>query len=123
MAAPSHQPSESQPDSPLPPPPESSTSGPRAIALQTAFSKALEATLKKCNYDNFSACFPTAAQHAPDIMQIFWKTFTEKLEEICKVGTFHHIPDSTTLFSPGDNKKANSNHQRPNSPISSPNAM
>ena len=103
MAAPStpsasHRPSDAQPDSPLPPPPESSISGPRALALQTAFSKALEATLKKCNYDNFSACFPTAAKHAPDTMQIFWKTFTEKLEELCKVRPFEHKSNGPTPF-------------------------
>lgn len=64
----------------MPPP------GPRATALQSAFNKALEATLARCTYENFAECFPTPAKGAPDTLRAFWRDFMGRLEEVCKVG-------------------------------------
>jgi kinetochore protein NNF1 len=90
MAAPISEPTAtaaSPPPSPLPAPPEDSTPGARAIALQNAFAKALEATLNKCSYDNFAACFPTPAQYRPQTLEMFHKDFTGRLSEVCSVNT------------------------------------
>ncbi|KIW02287.1 uncharacterized protein PV09_06437 [Verruconis gallopava] len=73
----------SPPPSPLPAPPEDSTPGARATALQNAFTKALEATLSKCSYANFAACFPTPAKYRPQTLEMFHKDFTGRLSEVC----------------------------------------
>jgi kinetochore protein NNF1 len=75
----------SPPPSPLPEAPEDLSPGARATALQNAFAKALEATLNKCSYDNFAACFPTPAQYRPQTLEMFHKDFTGRLSEVCTV--------------------------------------
>jgi len=67
----------------LPPPPNAETPGPRAAALQTAFAKALDATLSKCSGANFGACFPTAAGAAPATLEAFRGAFVGRLAELC----------------------------------------
>lgn len=75
----------SPPPSPLPVLAEDATPGARATALQTAFAKALEATLNKCSYANFASCFPTPAQYRPQTLEMFHKDFTGRLHEVCTV--------------------------------------
>lgn len=71
--------------SPSPPPsaPVLTEPGPRATALQKVFSTALAATLKSNSYTNFSACFPTPAQHCAPALEGVWKQLNAKLEEGC----------------------------------------
>ena len=71
--------------SPSPPPqaPVQSTPGLRAVQLQKIFTQALASTLKANSYANFSACFPTPAQHCPSALESVWKQLNTKLEEGC----------------------------------------
>ncbi|KAF2399719.1 Nnf1-domain-containing protein [Trichodelitschia bisporula] len=78
MADPLHSPS------PPPPQPQDLTPGHRATVFQTAFEKALDATLKKCSYDNFAACFPTIAERRGEVLREFWRNFTDRLNTVCK---------------------------------------
>jgi hypothetical protein len=71
--------------SPPGPPPQDSAPGIRATALQKTFDGALKATLNKCSYDNFAACFPTTASYRPETLESFWKDFTGRLGQVCKV--------------------------------------
>ena len=57
--------------------------GVRATALQKIFTTALASTLKANSYANFSACFPTPAQHCPAALEGVWKQLNTKLEEGC----------------------------------------
>jgi kinetochore protein NNF1 len=68
----------------IPPPPTTSVPGPRAQALQTAFARALEATLAKLSYDNFATCFPTAAAYKPSVLKDFHGSFASRLGEVCQ---------------------------------------
>jgi kinetochore protein NNF1 len=71
--------------SPSPPPsaPVLTQPGPRATALHKVFDTALTATLKTNSYANFSACFPTPAQHCAPALEGVWKQLNAKLEEGC----------------------------------------
>ena len=71
--------------SPSPPPsaPVLTEPGPRAAALHKVFNNALTATLKSNSYANFSACFPTPAQHCAPALEGVWKQLNAKLEEGC----------------------------------------
>ena len=71
--------------SPSPPPsaPVLTEPGPRATALQKVFATALTATLKSNSYANFSACFPTPAEHCAPALEGVWKQLNAKLEEGC----------------------------------------
>lgn len=71
--------------SPAGPPPQESAPGPRARHLQKTFDGALKATLSKCSYENFASCFPTTALYRPETLQGFWKDFTGRLGQVCKV--------------------------------------
>jgi kinetochore protein NNF1 len=44
----------------------------------------LEATLSKLSYDNFAACFPTAASHKPAVLKDFHGSFASRLGEVCQ---------------------------------------
>jgi kinetochore protein NNF1 len=77
----------SRSQSPLPPPPEELAPGRRATALQAAITGALDATLKKCSYENFAACFPTTAKYQPETLEGFWKDFLAKLGGSCTVSS------------------------------------
>lgn len=67
--------------SPSPPaaPPVAESPGPRATALINVFNNAHDATLKKCSYNSFAACFPTAAQYVPETVDQMWRDFTGQL--------------------------------------------
>lgn len=69
--------------SPAPSAPVLTEPGPRATALQKVFATALTATLKSNSYANFSACFPTPAQHCAPALEGVWKQLNAKLEEGC----------------------------------------
>jgi len=73
------------PASPGPPPTTSAAPDVRAQKLQALFDAALDATLAKVSYENFAACFPTAAQHRPDTLRRFWADFVARLGERCRV--------------------------------------
>jgi kinetochore protein NNF1 len=75
---------QSRSPSPSAAPPTITAPGPRASALQNGFQKALEAILTKCDYNNFSACFPTAAQYAPSALRDFHRDFASKLGEVAR---------------------------------------
>lgn len=70
--------------SPAAPPPLGESPGPRATALINVFNNALDATLKKCSYNSFAACFPTAAQYVPESLDALWRDFTGKLGQVWK---------------------------------------
>ncbi|KAF2837893.1 Nnf1-domain-containing protein [Patellaria atrata CBS 101060] len=70
--------------SPTPQAPIADSPGPRAQALQNIFNQALNSTLKKCNYKNFAACFPTPAEYVPETLDAFHRDFIGRLGEACK---------------------------------------
>ncbi|KAL6712467.1 hypothetical protein ACN47E_000344 [Coniothyrium glycines] len=59
---------ESRSPSPAPAPPIADAPGPRAQGLINVFHQASKATLDKCSAKNFASCFPTAAQHSPEVL-------------------------------------------------------
>jgi kinetochore protein NNF1 len=71
--------------SPVSKPPIPATPGPRASTLQKLYSDAISHVLKTCNYNNFSACFPTATQNVPGTMKYLHEQFTDKLGESMRV--------------------------------------
>ncbi|CAK7568059.1 MAG: hypothetical protein SEPTF4163_006040 [Sporothrix epigloea] len=71
-----HQPLQQQP--PPPPPP-----GPRAARLQTLFASSLDHTLAKISWDNFAACYPTAAARAPQALRTVHRAMVDRLGELC----------------------------------------
>lgn len=82
MAAEESQPSiPSRSPSPASRPPIPTAPGPRATALQKLYADAIAHVLKTCSYNNFSACFPTPAQHVPGSIKFLHEQFTEKLGE------------------------------------------
>ncbi|CZR68477.1 uncharacterized protein PAC_18376 [Phialocephala subalpina] len=69
---PSATPSETNRDaspSPPPQPPTSHTPGPRALAFQDLYNKALDNTLKSISYTSFSSCFPQISVQASQALQ------------------------------------------------------
>ncbi|OCK85423.1 Nnf1-domain-containing protein [Lepidopterella palustris CBS 459.81] len=70
--------------SPPAPPPLAESPGPRATALINVFNNALEATLRKCSYSSFAACFPTPAKYVPESLDALWRDFTGKLGQVWK---------------------------------------
>ncbi|KAL6715611.1 hypothetical protein ACLMJK_006572 [Lecanora helva] len=70
--------------SPAPSPPQTLTPGPRATLFSQVLSAALAKTIKACSYANFSACFPTPAKHADNILQVVWKQIVTGIEEKSK---------------------------------------
>ncbi|EOD52752.1 putative mind kinetochore complex component nnf1 protein [Neofusicoccum parvum UCRNP2] len=65
--------------SPAPAPPVAESPGPRAAALERIFAQALDATVKRCSYANFAACFPTPAHYVPENLDAFWRDFTGRV--------------------------------------------
>lgn len=88
--APAVQPPPPAADDPLPLPPTLTSPGPRATALSTAFHRALDTTLQKCDYANFAACFPTPAQYAPSALREFHREFVGRLGEVAR-GEFEGV--------------------------------
>ncbi|CAK7208285.1 hypothetical protein SBRCBS47491_000040 [Sporothrix bragantina] len=65
---------------PLPPPPPP---GPRAARLQTLFASSLDHTLAKISWENFAACYPTAAARAPQALRTVHRAMVDRLGELC----------------------------------------
>jgi kinetochore protein NNF1 len=90
--------------SPAAPPPLGESPGPRATALINVFNNALDATLKRCSYSSFAACFPTAAQYVPESLDALWRDFTGKLGQVWKVNlpetlfALHHMISADLFF-------------------------
>ncbi|GJC95728.1 MIND kinetochore complex component [Colletotrichum higginsianum] len=59
------------------------TPGPRATRFTQLYDLALQRTLQKVAYDNFAACFPTIAAHAPNTLRNVQKQMVDYLEERC----------------------------------------
>ncbi|KAB2574385.1 hypothetical protein DBV05_g6978 [Lasiodiplodia theobromae] len=70
--------------SPARAPPIADSPGPRATALQNIFAQALDATIKRCSYANFAACFPTPAQYVPENLDAFWRDFTGRVGDAAR---------------------------------------
>lgn len=70
--------------SPAPAPPLQQTPGPRATALNDVFTSALTHVIHTCSYTNFSACFPTSAKYADNVLQVVWKQIVGGIEEKSK---------------------------------------
>ncbi|KAF2084309.1 hypothetical protein K490DRAFT_17981, partial [Saccharata proteae CBS 121410] len=70
--------------SPAQPPPLAESPGPRATALQNVFANALDATVKRCSYSSFAACFPTPAQYVAQGMDMLWRDFTTRIRTAAK---------------------------------------
>ncbi|KIH88141.1 mind kinetochore complex component [Sporothrix brasiliensis 5110] len=62
-----------------PPPPP----GPRASRLQALFASSLDHTLAKISWDNFAACYPTAAAKAPQALRTVHRAMVDRLGELC----------------------------------------
>ncbi|KAF2095631.1 hypothetical protein NA57DRAFT_44301 [Rhizodiscina lignyota] len=86
----------------LPAPPIPDAPGPRAQALINAFEKALDTTLRRCNYDNFAACFPTPAQNRGETLHQFHKEFVGRLEGFCKENFEQLLSDRSVIPSLND---------------------
>ncbi|KAL1903295.1 hypothetical protein Sste5346_000580 [Sporothrix stenoceras] len=67
-----------QPPPPPPPPP-----GPRAGRLQALFASSLDHTLNKISWDNFAACYPTAAAKSPQALKTVHRAMVDRLGELC----------------------------------------
>ena len=70
--------------SPAPTPPQTLTPGPYATALNSVFTSALTHVVHTCSYANFSACFPTSAKYAENVLQVVWKQIVGGIEEKSK---------------------------------------
>ncbi|EPE10022.1 mind kinetochore complex component [Ophiostoma piceae UAMH 11346] len=71
----------SQPEKSAPPPPP--PAGPRAGRLQDLFRSSLQHTLTKISWENFAACYPTAAARNPVTLQAVHRAMVERLRELC----------------------------------------
>lgn len=67
-----------QPSEPAPPP--EIVPGPRAQQLLTLHARALSATLRTISPSTFSACFPTIAASAPDVLASIHTQFISRLQ-------------------------------------------
>ncbi|KAL7276090.1 hypothetical protein RUND412_000938 [Rhizina undulata] len=70
------------PESEIPDPPQHE--GLRAKKLREVFDFALSRSLNTVSYENFSACFPTSAQHAPQQLHNVWEQMCGFLEQNAK---------------------------------------
>lgn len=76
---------ESRSPSPVPPPPIADAPGPRAQGLINIYNQAVDATLKKCSPANFASCFPTAAEHAPEVLESLRTQVLNQLQRTWKL--------------------------------------
>ncbi len=70
--------------SPTPAPPIADAPGPRAQGLINVFNQASKATLDKCSAKNFAACFPTAAQYSPEVLDNLRGQIVDQLDRTWK---------------------------------------
>lgn len=61
------------------------TPGPRASRFQTTLDSALSHTLAKISWDNFAACYPHIAAHAPATLRAVQTQMVDRLRSLCKV--------------------------------------
>ncbi len=84
--APSQSQSQEAPASPpLPARHTALTPGPRASRFQTTLDSALSHTLAKISWDNFAACYPHIAAHAPATLRAVQTQMVDRLRSLCKV--------------------------------------
>ncbi|KAI1173924.1 Nnf1-domain-containing protein [Nemania sp. FL0916] len=60
------------------------TPGPRASRFQTTLDAALKHTLAKISWDNFAACYPHIAAHAPATLRAVQTQMVDRLRALCK---------------------------------------
>ncbi|KAI0912998.1 Nnf1-domain-containing protein [Ustulina deusta] len=83
--APSQSQSQEAPASPpLPARHTALTPGPRASRFQTTLDSALSHTLAKISWDNFAACYPHIAAHAPATLRAVQTQMVDRLRSLCK---------------------------------------
>ncbi|GAP90031.1 putative kinetochore-associated protein NNF1 [Rosellinia necatrix] len=70
--------------SPLPARHTALTPGPRASRFQTTLDAALAHTLAKVSWDNFAACYPHVAAHAPATLRAVQTQMVDRLRSLCK---------------------------------------
>ncbi|KAI1187024.1 Nnf1-domain-containing protein [Nemania serpens] len=78
------QPEESPASPPLPSRHTAQTPGPRASRFQTTLDSALSHTLAKISWDNFAACYPHIAAHAPATLRAVQSQMVDRLRSLCK---------------------------------------
>ncbi|KAF2034359.1 Nnf1-domain-containing protein [Setomelanomma holmii] len=76
--------SDSRSPSPTPAPPIADTPGPRAQGLINVFNQASKATLDKCSSKNFEACFPTAVEYSPEVLDNLRRQIVDQLDRTWK---------------------------------------
>ncbi|KAI2638284.1 Nnf1-domain-containing protein [Xylaria nigripes] len=75
---------ESPASPPLPARHTALTPGPRASRFQTTLDSALSHTLGKISWDNFAACYPHIAAHAPATLRAVQSQMVDRLRSLCK---------------------------------------
>ncbi|KAI1755541.1 Nnf1-domain-containing protein [Xylaria castorea] len=60
------------------------TPGPRASRFQATLDSALSHTLAKISWDNFAACYPHIAAHAPATLRAVQSQMVDRLRSLCK---------------------------------------
>ncbi|KAF2962805.1 hypothetical protein GQX73_g10767 [Xylaria multiplex] len=78
------QPAETPASPPLPTRHTALTPGPRASRFQTTLDSALSHTLAKISWDNFAACYPHIAAHAPATLRAVQTQMVDRLRALCK---------------------------------------
>ncbi|KAI0443796.1 Nnf1-domain-containing protein [Xylaria telfairii] len=78
------QPEEAPASPPLPARHTALTPGPRASRFQATLDSALSHTLAKISYDNFAACYPHIAAHAPGTLRVVQSQMVDRLRSLCK---------------------------------------
>ncbi|KAK7755391.1 hypothetical protein SLS62_002618 [Diatrype stigma] len=58
--------------------------GPRASRFQDVLNSTLAHTLAKISWDNFAACYPTVAEHAPAALRAVQRQMVDRLGALCK---------------------------------------
>ena len=79
---------------PLPAPHTAAAPGPRAARLLALYESSLAATLGRVGWDNFAACYPTAAASAPAALRTVQKAVVERLGTLCRVSPGCCVPES-----------------------------
>ncbi|KAI1437749.1 Nnf1-domain-containing protein [Xylaria sp. CBS 124048] len=60
------------------------TPGPRASRFQMTLASALSHTLAKISWDNFAACYPHIAKHAPATLRAVQSQMVDRLRSLCQ---------------------------------------
>ncbi len=70
---------------PLPTRHAAAAPGPRAARLAELYASSMARTLAKVSWDNFAACYPTAAARSPAALRAVQTAMVERLRELCDV--------------------------------------